>query len=158
MGNIMCLFSLWNRKMYYFYYCYFHSDILETSLNAEFYLLLSSCIFISKRATHKYRVTFFLMCRKIWNVYFIKKKKEKTTLLLPGLLISVLCTETKSTNLTTFDCISSIWWLSFFFFSLLNCNLSFFNSFFAFLGLILRVCIYFLCIYSMKCMNTGIYF
>ena len=112
-GKIMCLFSLWNRKMYYFYYCYFHRDILETSLNAEFYLLLPSCIFISKRATHKYSVTFFLMCWKIWNVYFFKKK---TTLLLPGLLISVLCTEIKSANLTTFECISGIQWLRFYFF------------------------------------------
>ena len=76
-GKTKCLFSLWNRKMYYFYYCYFHSDILETSLNAEFYLLLSSCIFISKRATHKYSVTFFLMCWKIWNVDFKKKKKKR---------------------------------------------------------------------------------
>lgn len=76
MGKTKCLFSLWNRKMCYFYYSYFHSDILETSLNAEFYLLLSSCIFISKRATHKYSVTFFLMCWKIWNVDFKKKKKR----------------------------------------------------------------------------------
>lgn len=116
MGKTKCLFSLWNRKMCYFYYSYFHSDILETSLNAEFYLLLSSCIFISKRATHKYSVTFFLMCWKIWNVDF-KKKKKKTTLLLPGLFISVLGTETKSANLTTFDCIQAYGdWVLFCFF------------------------------------------
>ena len=157
MGNIMCLFSLWNRKMYYFYYCYFHSDILETSLNAEFYLLLSSCIFISKRATHKYRVTFFLMCRKIWNVYFIKKKKKRLPYCYQAFSYQCWAQKPKVQtlqHLTAFQAYGD--WV--FFFSLLNCNLSFFNSFFAFLGLILRVCIYFLCIYSMKCMNTGIYF
>ena len=34
MGKIRCLFLSKNREMYYFYYCYFNSDILETSINA----------------------------------------------------------------------------------------------------------------------------
>lgn len=158
MGKTKCLFSLWNRKMCYFYYSYFHSDILETSLNAEFYLLLSSCIFISKRATHKYSVTFFLMCWKIWNVDFKKKKKKDYLTVTRPFHISAghRNQKCKPYNIWLH---SSIRWLSFvLFFSLLNCNLGFFNSFFPFLALILRVCIYFLCIYSMNCMNTGVYF